>query len=116
MRYVFLKHLFVLMLVIASGASLMGVSQNVQRVEREVSRLDRAMESEKERVRILRAEWAYLNDPSRLEALATGGLMMQAPEGEDMVSKPDALPEREDGYDGRDGLLRDASLVIGGAQ
>ena len=41
-----------------------------QQTLREVDRLQRAIGSERERLSILRAEWAYLNRPDRLRDLA----------------------------------------------
>ncbi len=41
-----------------------------QMTDREVSRLERQIAHERERLGILRAEWAYLNRPDRLRELA----------------------------------------------
>jgi len=41
-----------------------------QRAVQEVERLQRAIGAERERLSILRAEWAYLNRPDRLRELA----------------------------------------------
>ncbi len=66
----------------------MQVSQNVQQLERDISHYDRNINQEKEKIRILKAEWAYLNNPTRLEALATSGYNLQTPNIDALISDP----------------------------
>ncbi len=47
------------------------VKYNVQNVQREVAGLKHGLATEKESLHLLNAEWAYLNRPQRLEALAS---------------------------------------------
>ncbi len=65
-----------------SGAALFLTSQNVQSSERELKTLEAQMESKHEEIRVLKAEWDYLNRPDRLEKLAREklGLVAQPPE------------------------------------
>jgi hypothetical protein len=56
--------------VIALGYWAYHQTVMTQQALREVERLQRAIGSERERLSILRAEWAYLNRPDRLRDLA----------------------------------------------
>ncbi len=58
------------MCVLISGIGLIHISKNVRDAEREYKKLEREIESEQSLMRVLEAEWAYLNAPDRLEALA----------------------------------------------
>ena len=86
MRYIALKYFIVFCLVVSSGAMLLDVSQRVQEVRREIRRADRSIEREQENIRVLQAEWAYLNAPSRLEMISTSGLGMGVAAPDDIVS------------------------------
>ncbi len=86
MRNLAVKYIIVFALVVASGAMLLDVSQRVQEAEREIRRADRAIEREQENIRVLQAEWAYLNDPARLELISSSGLGMGVPSPESLVS------------------------------
>lgn len=57
------------MLVFMMGAVLFVVSQEVQRKQKALYRLERATLQENQSIRVLGAEWAYLNNPTRLEGL-----------------------------------------------
>ena len=93
MRAFILKYVIVFTLVILSGAMLMDVSHRVQRAERQIARTDRAIAQEQENIRVLKAEWAYLNNPERLERLAVEGLDLSAPQTSTLISNPDILPD-----------------------
>ena len=93
MRGIVLKYVVVFALVVTSGAMLLDVSQKVQEAEREMRRADRAIERERENIRVLQAEWAYLNDPARLEMISMSGLGMEAPSPESIISELEAIEE-----------------------
>ena len=86
MRGAILKYGVVIILVISSGGVLMNISQHVQRAEREIKSYDRKIAQKEEAIRVLKAEWAYLNNPSRLELLASKGLGFASPKAMDIVS------------------------------
>lgn len=65
-----LRTIFVFLLAGLSGALLLHTSQNVHNTEGELERLSADVNREKESIRLLRTEWAYLNSPPRLEKLA----------------------------------------------
>ena len=61
--------------ILISGSLLFAVSQRVQSTEREISMLKDKLSQENESLRVLKAEWAYLNRPDRLEAMAVSGVL-----------------------------------------
>ncbi|MAM35104.1 MAG: hypothetical protein CMH28_08530 [Micavibrio sp.] len=64
--------------IFISGSLLFSVSQRVQSTEREIGQLKEKLSQENESLRVLRAEWAYLNRPDRLEAMAVNGVLPSA--------------------------------------
>ena len=82
-----------------SGAALLNVSQRVQHAEERLSAIKAEIAQEEDAVRLLRAEWAYLNRPGRLERMAQDFLDLLPPrpdtmQGEMMekASELDAAP------------------------
>jgi hypothetical protein len=61
--------LFWLVLVSATGFAMFGVKYQVQALEDELARTNRAAASEEHELRVLEAEWAYLTRPETLEAM-----------------------------------------------
>lgn len=93
MRGMVMKYSVVFALVVGSGALLMDVSHRVQRMERQVVKADRAIARKQEAIRVLKAEWAYLNNPIRLERLAKSGLALDAPDSADLISEGAHIPD-----------------------
>lgn len=97
MKYVIrLTSLTALLLALAAGASLFWVSQQVQQVEREQRQLMTANLQEEESIRVLKAEWDYLNRPERLEELSAKYLKMAPASAETLVQSISLIPEPED--------------------
>ncbi len=67
----FLKYFIVFALLVLSGWNLMSVSHKVQKLERDIALYDSKIAKEHEKIRVLKSEWAYLNNPERLEAIAS---------------------------------------------
>ncbi|MGB4057893.1 MAG: hypothetical protein WBK77_07400 [Alphaproteobacteria bacterium] len=65
-----LRTVFIFLMAALSGALLLHTSQNVHQAEVELDKVTEAANREKDSIRFLKAEWAYLNSPARLEALA----------------------------------------------
>lgn len=92
MKITVLKYASVLLLTAVTGASLMVVSHKVRKAEVEILRLDRAVLEERELIRNLKAEWAYLNDPARLEVLSAQYLKFVPPVSSDLLSGFEQVP------------------------
>lgn len=79
---------------VAAGTVLFWTSQNVQRAEDTLAALHREALYEKQSIRVLRAEWAWLNRPDRLEGLAENVLdITPASAPLPVTEDPAALPE-----------------------
>lgn len=76
----------------ATGFILFQTSQNVQRAEGRLRDMQQSLAREKESVRVLEAEWDYLNRPDRLEDLARQYLKIQPPLPEALVSDSSQVP------------------------
>ena len=76
------------------GATLFWVSQQVQLLERDQHNYVEQIASEKEGMRVLNAEWDYLNRPDRIEALAAKYLDDMKPVVPDnLLRNASAVPE-----------------------
>lgn len=92
-----LSTILVLMMVLASGSGLFWVSQKVQQLERDQRAARLRVASEEEAIRVLAAEWDYLNRPDRLESLAAHYLPNMSQEGpENLLKDASAVPEKGD--------------------
>lgn len=72
-----LSGVFFLVVAVACGSLLFLTSQSVQRAEQKLSKIKQSNEAEIETLRVLSAEWDYLNRPERLEQLTLGNLDME---------------------------------------
>ena len=61
--------LFWLVLVSAMGFAMFGVKYQVQALEEDLVRTNRAISAEEHELRVLEAEWAYLTRPETLESM-----------------------------------------------
>ncbi len=76
------------------GASLFWVSQQVQTLEHDQRALQSQIASEQEGMRVLYAEWDYLNRPDRIESLAAKYLdKMQPVIPDNLLVNARAVPE-----------------------
>lgn len=90
-----LSGIFSIILATCCGASLFWTSQSVQRAEKELSKVSNYTMNEEETLRVLSAEWDYLNRPERLEELTRNNLDLDAPltDGRVFVKGADHIPE-----------------------
>ncbi len=80
-------------LIAAAGAVLFQTSYDVQDLEEKLAGLNRKIVTEQESIQVLRAEWSYLNDPTKLEELARAHLALQPTEARQFLAL-DAVPMR----------------------
>lgn len=66
----------ILLVAVAVGIGLFMVKYRVQDLEEQLVDLNRSIARDREAIRVLRAEWSHLNEPSRLKALANRYLGM----------------------------------------
>ena len=57
-------------LALVTGFGLFHLKYEVQALEDELVRLNRSILAEHEAIHVLKAEWSYVNQPQRLQALA----------------------------------------------
>jgi cell division protein FtsL len=88
-----------LLLAVALSLVLFAVKYQVRDLELELTRLDRAIASEKRALHVLSAEWSHLNQPSRLALLAERHLQMKPTLAEQLASF-DRLPPSQSPPDG----------------
>lgn len=97
-RSSFLRHTTILFLLLAGGISmvLFSVKYQVHDLENEHKRLLGELDDERRSLHVLRAEWATLNDPDRVRALAEDylGLTPVRPHQVVGVEGVQALPVR----------------------
>ena len=82
-----------LLLALLAGGALFWVSQQVQQTEREQRQLQRIVSQEEEAIRVLNAEWDYLNRPDRLERMANAYLDMAPTRPDDVLQAVSSIPE-----------------------
>jgi hypothetical protein len=61
----------------AVGFGLFQLKHEVQALEDEMFRLNRAIIAEQQAIHVLKAEWSYINQPQRLQSLAARHLDLQ---------------------------------------
>lgn len=88
-----LSSLTAFLLALLAGGALFWVSQQVQQTEREQRKLQQVVTQEQEAIRVLNAEWDYLNRPDRLEKLAEDQLKMEPAKADDLLRNVNAIPE-----------------------
>lgn len=90
-----IRPLTLIWLVLASvlGFALFQVKHKVQMLEEELAQLNRTILDEQEAIHVLKAEWSYLNQPERLQALNVKYLGL-APVSAAQVAAIEDLPMR----------------------
>lgn len=94
MKKIRLRTLVTFLCAGAAGTVLFYTSQSVQQAEHDLRRIQAAARGEEESIRVLKAEWAYLNSPERIEELSSEYLRL-APAEPEQVLKPSDLPGAE---------------------
>ncbi|MFN6956249.1 MAG: hypothetical protein ACK4PG_15790, partial [Acetobacteraceae bacterium] len=77
----------------AAGLQMFQIKAGVTALEREIREVNRQVEAARSRAEVLRAEWALLNEPSRLRALAERHLSLEPIRPQQFARLSD-LPQR----------------------
>jgi len=80
-------------LIAAAGGVLFQTSYDVQDLEEKLAGLNRKIIQEQESIQVLKAEWSYLNDPTKLEHMAQAYLTLQPTEPRQYMAM-DMIPMR----------------------
>ncbi len=88
-----------IVLAAVASVALYQTSYEVQAQADRLSHLNRQIVAEQEAIQVLNAEWAHLNDPSRLERLVAQHLLLQPMQAAQIVAL-DAIPEKPTGAEG----------------
>ncbi len=75
------------------GFGLFHLKHEVQALEDDLVRLNRQIVAEQQSIHVLKAEWSYINQPQRLEALARRHLDL-VPMRPEQLGNPAAFPAR----------------------
>ncbi|HUH83215.1 MAG TPA: hypothetical protein VLX85_01320 [Stellaceae bacterium] len=81
------------LLVAASGYVMFQVKYQVVQLEDELAHVNRLIDGDREQIRVLDAEWSFLNQPARLAELAKRHLKL-SPITPTQISRLDQLPWR----------------------
>ncbi|HSE78827.1 MAG TPA: hypothetical protein VLG66_12565 [Alphaproteobacteria bacterium] len=79
-------------LALVTGFGLFHLKYEVQALEDELVRLNRSILAEHEAIHVLKAEWSYVNQPQRLQALANRHLDLRPMRPEQLGSVADIPP------------------------
>lgn len=83
------------LLVGASGYAMFQVKYEVIQLEDQLGRVTHHIADDREQIRVLKAEWSFLNQPSRLDQLARRYLHL-GPIATAQIGRLDTLPRRSD--------------------
>lgn len=89
-----LSKAFLLCVVLALIMGVFMTSNRVQQAEKKMNSLQDKIEQEKENLRVLHAEWTYLNNPERLEKVAKQYFQLVPGGGEQYVAASE-IPLRD---------------------
>ncbi|HEY1096459.1 MAG TPA: hypothetical protein VGF14_04395 [Alphaproteobacteria bacterium] len=72
--------------LVVTGSSVFVIAQRMHHAETQLFAMNREIKQERENLRVLQAEWTYLNNPDRLEKLATTLFQLQPIDGKQYVA------------------------------
>lgn len=88
----------VVLLALISGAALYQINHKVQQRLERLENLEARIEREADAIRVLRAEWAYLTDPARLQAESAAHLDLGPSLPDQVATTFAAVPFRGSDY------------------
>jgi cell division protein FtsL len=80
--------------LLLTGSSVFVIAQRMHQAQNELTMHKREIATERENLRVLQAEWTYLNNPDRLEKLATSLFGLQPIDSKQYVAL-NGLPTTE---------------------
>jgi len=83
-----------LALMVPAGFAIYQVKFEVQQLEASRRTLEKEIKAEKDAIRVLRAEWSHLNEPSRIESLSDRHLGLKPVDQQQMLAIED-VPFRQ---------------------
>ena len=105
------KFIVIYGIALVLGLSMIVVGQQVKSVKDDIRIVQADIAVEREKIRVLKAEWAYLTRPENLERLAAKHLDLVAPVPAQMVSLFD-LPVFDEGEAIASDALAPAAMVV----
>ncbi len=82
--------------VIAAGGGLFQLKYTIEATDRELRQLQTEYISNQKAIRVLEAEWAYLNSPAYLQDLSVRYLGLKPSNSDQVMSDLEKLPWRKD--------------------
>ena len=93
MRRHLLRNGLIFALAVCLSTVLLSVSQNVQKSENIRNNLEVLIIAEQEALRVLEAEWTYLNSPLRLEGIVQEYFEMSVPDTDQYIESASSLSD-----------------------
>ena len=93
-------HMIWLALTVVSSGALFHTSYRVQELNETLGRINREIIREQEAIQVLKAEWAYLNEPARLERLVREYTALAPTEAVQLAASVEEIPMRDPAVDG----------------
>lgn len=84
---------------VASGVAVLQLKATVQTKKDDVKTLAQQIHEDREAIRVIEAEWAYLTTPRVLQERSIEFLALMPPLAKQIVSEPTAIPFRPKGVD-----------------
>jgi cell division protein FtsL len=75
-----------ILVLLVTGTFVFVIAQRMHYTQTELASLNRAINKERDSLRVLQAEWTYLNNPARLEKIATTLFSLQPVDGRQYAS------------------------------
>lgn len=94
-----MRNFLILLILITGGFTLTiyQVEQKVKETKKQITTLSEEIKKDSEHIRVLRAEYAYLSQPKRIEEIARVNLKMDSLTDED-IKKIRNIPKRKAYY------------------
>lgn len=97
-----MRRLFTILAAVTAlfaGAAVLQLKLAVQEKADEVKALANQIHEDREAIRVLEAEWAYLTTPRALQEKSIRFLALMPPAAEQILSEPDRIPFRPRGVE-----------------